>query len=115
VRTVSERLDELAVSTNVHREQTVAEFCAKLRRLRVAKLDPKLGRFNVGDHVRWRARVDRPVREGIVVEVVARGRYPGRQHTTLVPHGYYRETESYVVESEGRAFWPRVGNLERVG
>jgi hypothetical protein len=40
--------------------------------------------------------------------------YPGREHTTLVLHGYYRETETYVVQCGERAYWPRVGNLERI-
>lgn len=76
--------------------------------------DRREGLFQVGDRVRWRGKSGAALRRGTVVEVVKRGMYPSTRHKDLVLHGYYRETESYVIQSGERQFWPRVGNLRRV-
>jgi len=112
---VSDRLNKLVGIEAPENCETFDAFRARLKRIRLRKVDPKPGRFKVGERVQWRTRSDGPLHLGTVVEVVPRGLYPDRRHTTLVLHGYYRETETYVVQCGERAYWPRVGNLQRVG
>lgn len=113
--TVNDRLNKLGGIQAPPNDETPEAFRARLQRLRVRKVDAKPGRFKLGERVQWRTRADGPLHQGTVVEVVPRGLYPGREHTTLKLHGYYHETESYVVQCGGAAYWPRVGNLQRVG
>lgn len=66
------------------------------------------GYLRIGDSVTWLGR------KGKIVEIVPYGMYP-KKHPSLKVKGYYREFESYIVaDSEGRRYWPRVGNLKKV-
>lgn len=89
------------------------ELKARISRMRVSSRDERSGLFKLGDRVQWRGNAGRMVHHGTVIEVVKRGMYPSTRHKTLVLHGYYRETESYVVKSGDREYWPRVGNLKK--
>jgi hypothetical protein len=111
---VNDRLNKLGGIEAPTKNETMDAFRARIKRLRVRKVNAKDGRFKVGQRVQWRSRSDGAMHQGAIVEVVPRGMYPGREHTTLVLHGYYRETETYVVQCGERAYWPRVGNLERI-
>jgi hypothetical protein len=111
---INDRLNKLGGIVAPEKDETIEAFRARIKRMRVHKLDEKRGRFKVGERVQWRTRSGGPLHLGTVIEVVPRGLYPGREHTTLVLHGYYRETETYVVQCGERAYWPRVGNLERI-
>jgi len=112
---INDRLNKLGGIEAPKKDETLDEFRARIKRLRVRKVDAKEGRFKVGQRVQWRTRAGGPLHLGTVIEVVPRGLYPGREHTTLAIHGYYRETETYVVQCGERVYWPRVGNLQRVG
>lgn len=112
--TSSDRLNKLGGINAPERTVTMEEFKARIARARVTKRDEGIGRFKLGERVKWKGNAGKRVHQGTIIEVVKRGMYPGRQHKTLTLHGYYRETESYVVESCGRQYWPRVGNLRRV-
>lgn len=109
---VNQRLDKLA-GLSGERDTSMDAFKRKLAGIRLTKRNEGIGRFQLGDQIHWRARAGLPEKRGVIIEVVKRGKYPSRDHKNLKLYGYYRETESYVVEADGRQFWPRVGNLKR--
>jgi hypothetical protein len=98
------------------------------RKARELPLDHGVGRFQVGDRVRWKASALGHERSGVIVQVVARGDYPAVcappdnppavTFPELNGHHYYRDHESYVVAvpfpRRDRRYWPRVGCLELV-
>lgn len=84
------------------------------RRERLARerLEASKGRFSLGDMVEWNGWRD--LHEGEIVEVIPAGRYPSKRPKLRV-YGYYRDTESYVVECTGDGcYWPRVSSLKGV-
>jgi len=69
--------------------------------------------FKLGDRVAWTTRGGRgkeTLRTGKVVQVVEAGRRPHQQWPVVEP-GMHRSVVSYVVQSEGRCYWPRNGTL----
>ena len=78
-----------------------AKWREKRMKLRHAEA---LGRFAVGDRVRWGHCA------GTVVQVVPSHRYPEPVDGLRV-RGYYREDESYIVVGKKGAYWPHASRL----
>ena len=72
--------------------------------------------FRVGQKVKWSSRVHRFT--GTVVAVVPAGESPGPIADLLgfpdQKFGGPRGQESYLVETEGRLYWPWAWKLEKV-
>lgn len=66
--------------------------------------------YKVGDPVRWTSNAagKRKEKRGRVVEVVTSGGIP----SGITTPGRGRDHESYVVNVDGRKYWPRVSHLE---
>lgn len=72
-------------------------------------------KFKIGETVKWTSQSQgyEKTKEGIVVNVVRIGKLPNRRIHASTWLGMVRNHESYVVEVNGRNYWPRVSQLKR--
>lgn len=85
------------------------EYCHKHGLL----ADRGAGTYTLGELVWVRGR--EKWHTGKIVEVVPRAMYPRSNWKGLRVRGYYRETETYIVDVLGLGYrWPRVGNLSPI-
>ena len=129
--TAESKLNKLAgIAEPTRKTRTKAEDILAQRALRHLLLRPmtaierrmsngthRMKTFALGDRVRWKACSRSRERFGFVVHVVQRGYHPSRaakRFCNVGLNGYWRWHESYIVEADGRYWWPRVGCMHLI-